>query len=120
MKRIAILAVMLLLIASISATGSAKDYSSEISSIMSSYTLNNYSCKSAVQQEVNGVYRSVEMLEIIAKLADSTGAHSGEIASVMSSYTLNNYSCKSAVQQAVNGSYRMVEMLEIIARSLNA
>ena len=82
-------------------------------------TINNYSCKSAPQQEVNGVYRSVEMLEIIAGLADKTGIYASDIRSTMSSYTINNYSCKSAVQQAVNGCYRMVELLAIIAKSFN-
>ena len=40
--------------------------------MMSSFTLNNYSCNSAPQQEVNGTYRTVEMLEIIAKILDGS------------------------------------------------
>ena len=94
-------------------------YSSEISSVMTSFTLNNISCKSAVQQAVNGNYRTVEMLEIIAKELDTKGTYSSSISSVMTSFTLNNISCKSAPQQEVNGTYRTVEMLEIIAKELD-
>ena len=52
----------------------AGSYSSEISFVMTSFTLNNYSCKSAPQQEVNGTYRTVKMLEIIAKVLDKQRA----------------------------------------------
>ena len=91
-------------------------YTSDISSIMSSYRLNNYSCSGAPQQVANGTYRTVELLEIIAKEVDAKGKYTSDISSVMSSYRLNNYSCDSAVQQAVNGTYRTVELLEIIAK----
>ena len=119
MKRILVSCISFILVLSMTFSACATDYSSQISSVMSSFALNNYSCKSASQQQVNGTYRTVEMLEIIAKELDSGGRYSSQISSVMSNYALNNYSCKSAVQQAVNGTYRTVEMLEIIAKCLN-
>ncbi|MEG2357157.1 MAG: hypothetical protein RSC40_09390, partial [Clostridia bacterium] len=83
------------------------------------FATNNYSCESAPQQTVNGSYRTLEMLEIVAKLLDTSGSYANEISSVMSSFVTNNYSCDSAPQQAVNGTYRTVEMLEIIAKELS-
>lgn len=65
---------------------SSKKYSSDISSVSSSFILNNYSCDSAPQQEVNGVYRCVEMLNIIAGALDTRGFYSSSVSSVMSSY----------------------------------
>ena len=43
---------------------------SDVSGVMSSFTLNNYSCESAPQQAVNGTYRTVEMLELIVRQLD--------------------------------------------------
>ena len=50
----------------------ADSYTSAISEVMSDFVLNNYSCKSAPQQQVNGAYRCVEMLEIIAKILNGS------------------------------------------------
>ena len=61
-------ALMLMLIPFHAAAGTS--YGSEISSVMLDFSLNNYSAKSAPQQEVNGTYRTVEMLAIIAKILD--------------------------------------------------
>ena len=45
----------------------ARDFSSEISSIHSSFVSGNRRADSAPQQSVNGAYRCVELLEIIEK-----------------------------------------------------
>ena len=66
MKKItALLAAVILLF--VSATACAGSHSSDISSVMLNFTLSNSSCKSAVQQAVNGLYRSVELLELITR-----------------------------------------------------
>ena len=70
MRRIvsAWVAFIVLLIPLCACAGSS--FSSEISSVMTNFTLSNYSCNSAVQQAVNGNYRTVDMLDIIAKELD--------------------------------------------------
>ena len=102
---------LILMITMIAGVAQAGSHSSDISDVMYSFTMNNYSCDSAPQQQVNGSYRTVEMLEVIAKILDTKGKYASEISDVMYSYTMNNYSCKSAPQQVVNGTYRTVEML---------
>ena len=116
MKRI-LSALLILCLVFICVPASAGTYSSDISDVMYDYVMNNYSCKSAPQQQVNGAYRCVEMLEIIAK---EVGGSSSDISDVMYDYVMNNYSCDSAAQQAVNGFYRAVEMLEIVAEILDS
>ena len=54
------------------ALDSRSKYTSEISGVMTDFVLNNYSCDSAPQQAVNGLYRCVEMLEIIAKILNGS------------------------------------------------
>ena len=95
----------------------AARYSSDISGVMSDFVINNYSCDSAPQQQVNGTYRTVELLELIAL---KLGCSSSSVSSIMSSFSINNYSCKSAPQQVVNGTYRTVELLELIALKVGA
>ena len=47
LKKVTALLLILSLLAACTSVALATNYSSEISSIMTSYTLNNYSCKSA-------------------------------------------------------------------------
>ena len=63
---------------------------------------------SAVQQLTNGTYRTVELLELIAK---KLGCNSSEISDIMSTYSYQNIVASSAVQQSVNGLYRSMELL---------
>ncbi|MBE5767801.1 MAG: hypothetical protein E7335_11730 [Clostridiales bacterium] len=93
-------------------SASALGYSSEISSIMSTFSLQNIYADSAPQQQVNGSYRTVELLEVIAH---EKGCSSSSVSSIMSTFSLQNIYADSAVQQAVNGAYRTVELLELIA-----
>ena len=46
--------------------------SSSVSAVMSDFSYNNIFCDSAPQQVVNGTYRTVELLELIAKKLDSS------------------------------------------------
>lgn len=98
MKKISTVFISCILLLALLTITAFADYSSDISSVMSSYRLNNYSCESAPQQKVNGTYRTVEMLEIIAKEVDTGNKYTSDISSVMSNYRLSNYSCESAVQ----------------------
>ena len=94
----------------------AGSYSSTISSIHSSFVSSNRSAKSAPQQAVNGAYRCVELLEVIAY---EYGVSSSTVSSIHSSFSSSNRSSKSAPQQLVNGLYRCVELLEAIAYRLD-
>lgn len=107
----ALLALMLVLGMTFSA--SAAGYSSRISSIMLDFSLSNSRADSAPQQQVNGAYRMVELLEIIAQ---EKGCSSSSVSSIMLDYSLSNSRSKSAAQQSVNGLYRSVELLELIAK----
>ena len=71
MKRTLSVIILLVFLVPFSVSYASGSYSSEISSVMLNFSLNNYSCKSAPQQAVNGNYRTVEMLEIIAKELDN-------------------------------------------------
>ena len=70
---------------------------------------------SAVQQQVNGLYTCVKLLNIIASEKDLLGENSSRISTVMSTFSTNDSSCEYAPQQVVNGYYRMTELLYIIA-----
>ena len=113
--RILALTLVLVMLGGITTTALAGKYSTKVSSIMSTYTLTNSRAKSAPQQQVNGTYRTVELLEQIAL---KLGCNSSKVSSIMSTYTLTNSRADSAPQQAVNGSYRTVELLELIALKL--
>ncbi len=64
---------------------------------------------------MNGAYRMVEMLAIIAYELDSFGTYSSMIRDVLDDYDSGNRSASSAPQQLVNGLYRCVELLAVIA-----
>lgn len=72
---------------------------------------NNKSASSAVHQEVNGAYRMVDMLTIIAY---EKGVDSDMISNVIDSWKSNDKSASGAPQQLVNGLYRCVEFTCLI------
>ena len=112
----------LALLIGVALTGSAGAggaYSSVIKNILSDYEENNDRCESAPQQSVNGAYRSVELLGVIAYELDSSGAYSPVIKNILSDYEENNDRCESAPQQSVNGAYRSVELLGVVAMLLD-
>ena len=115
MKRlISLIAALLCLTLPFSAF--AGSYSSTIQSIHSSFVSGNRSASSAPQQAVNGAYRCVELLEVIAA---EYGVSSSSISSIHSTFSSSNRSASSAPQQLVNGLYRCVELLEVIAYALD-
>ena len=67
LKSLTALLLALIMTASMTCGALAEDYSSKISSIMTSYTLGDIRASSAPQQAANGLYRCVEMLELIAR-----------------------------------------------------
>ena len=87
---------------------SSKDINT--SSVMSSFSTQDILANSAVQQQVNGFYRTVELLDLIAR---DMGINTS---SVMSSFSTQDILANSAYQQTVNGTYRTVELLDLIAR----
>ena len=87
-----------------------------MSDIHSSFVSGNRSADSAPQQLVNGNYRTVELLELIAL---QLGCSYSDVNEVHSSFASGNRSAGSAVQQSVNGLYRTVELLELITLKLD-
>ena len=84
---------------------------------MSSFSTQDILANSAYQQIVNGTYRTVELLNLIAGKPISTFNRRGiNTSSVMSSFSTQDILADSAIQQAVNGTYRTVELLDLIAR----
>ena len=71
-KHLSILLTIILTLALLTPqTALAGSYASTIRDIHSSFVSGNRSAKSAVQQSVNGLYRSVELLELIVLKLDS-------------------------------------------------
>ena len=70
MKRKAVLFAALLLCLCLPLNGLAGSHTAAIQSIHSSFVSSNRSASSAPQQQVNGLYRCVELLEVIAYAMD--------------------------------------------------
>lgn len=68
-KLVSLLVALMLCMTSLPAL--AASYSSQINSIHSSFISGNISANSAPQQQVNGYYRCVELLETIAFALDT-------------------------------------------------
>ena len=92
--------LMLCLIMTTVISANADSYASDISSVMSTFSYQNIMSSSAPQQEVNGAYRMVELLEIMAK---EKHCDSSKISDIMSTYSYQNIMASSAVQQLTNG-----------------
>lgn len=89
-------------------------YKSEIADIRVEHLLQDLSASSALHQEVNGLYRAVEMACVLAKELDTAGKYTDYIDGVADTLESNNENCSTAPQQIVNGEYRMVEILQVI------
>ncbi len=76
---------------------------------------NDSSASNINHQILNGTYRTVQLLEIIAYELDTSGAFSDYISDVMDTLRKNDSSASNINQQILNGCYRTVQMLEIIA-----
>lgn len=104
-RLVSFLLVICLLWGACISTALAGKYASDISSVMSAYSSGNIRASSAPQQEANGAYRIVELLEI---LAYEKNCDASSVRSVMSSYRSGNIRANSAPQQLANGLYRSV------------
>ena len=117
MKKLTSLALVFALLMVIAGTALAGSYASEISSIHSRFSRQDSSASSAPQQLVNGLYRNVELLELIAL---KMGCDYSDVSSIHSRLSRQDSSASSAVQQGVNGLYRSVELLELITLKLDS
>jgi len=105
--------------ASIAATQSVSRrsglYSSEISRIMSNFSHRDTMANNILQQHVNGAYRMVELLSIMAR---EKGCSSSEVSRIMSNFSHRDTMADNINQQLANGVYRTVELLNLIALKL--
>ena len=109
-KHLSVLLTIILALALLAPqTELAGSYASTIRDIHSSFVSGNRKADSAPQQQVNGAYRCVELLEVWAY---QVGVASGTVSDIHSSYVSGNRRADSAPQQLANGLYRGVELLE--------
>lgn len=94
-------------------------YMDVIESVMDTLRKNDSSASNINQQILNGRYRTVQMLEIIAYELDTSGKYAEYIANVMDTLQKNDSSASNINHQILNGAYRTVQMLEIIAYELD-
>ena len=87
-------------------------YTSQISSIMSDFSYQNTIANNINQQICNGTYRTVELLNILAKQKGCSTS------SIMSDFSHQDTMADNIFQQICNGRYRTVELLEVIARDM--
>ena len=71
-------------------TVSAGTYASQIDEVMSDKSFNDTMSNTVFQQISNGGYRTVDMLEIIARELDDSGDYGSAIDSVMSDKSFND------------------------------
>ena len=116
MKKLVCLVLCVLLLLAEPFSALARDFSSAIQSVHSTFVSSNTRAKSSPQQSVNGAYRCVELLVLIAL---QVGVPSSTVNSIHSTFVSSNNRADSAPQQEVNGLYRCVELLEAIAYALN-
>ena len=96
-------------------SGNSGRHSADISSVMSSFNHNDIMADSALHQQVNGAYRMVDLLMIMAK---QCGCSSSEISRIQSDFSHNDIMADSALHQITNGTYRTVELLCLIASKI--
>ena len=65
-RRLAALTLSILLALTLLTTGHAQSYSSLVEDVLDRFASNDARCESAPQQTVNGSYRCVELLAVIA------------------------------------------------------
>ena len=103
-----------------SMAASTEVYMDAISGVMDTLRKNDSSASNINHQILNGRYRTVQMLEIIAYMLDTSGAYADHIDGVMDTFVENDSSASNINHQMLNGAYRTVQMLEIIAYELDA
>ena len=103
-----------------SAATSTDTYSELITDVLDRYESGNSSASSAIQQQVNGAYRLVELFALIAMKNTSSTEVMDLISGVLDDWETYDKSASGAEQQLVNGTYRCVELLTIIAMEMDS
>ena len=88
-------------------------YQTGISRVMSDFRHGDVMANNIYQQIQNGTYRTVQMLELIAREFDCP---SSSVDRVMSDFRHGDVMANKIYQQIQNGTYRTVQMLELIAK----
>ena len=78
---------------------------------MSEFSYQNTMANNLYQQQLNGIYRTVQLLE---KIALKLGCNSSKVSSIMSEFSYQNTMANNIYQQQLNGYYRTVELLNLI------
>ena len=87
-------------------------YASQISSIMSDFSHRDMMANNIYQQICNGTYRTVELLNILAKQKGCSTS------GIMSNFSHRDTMADNINQQICNGKYRTVELLDAIAQHM--
>ena len=118
---LSLLLMFVLLVCSVGCAFAADSsaYMDAIESVMDTLKQNDASASNINHQIVNGRYRTVQMLEIIAYELDTTGVYGDAIESVMDNLRRNDASASNVNHQILNGAYRTVQLLEVIAYELD-
>ena len=90
-------------------------YNARISSVMSDFRHYDIMSKNIFQQTQNGTYRTVQLLELIAR---QIGCPSSSVSNVMSDFRHYDIMSKNINQQIQNGTYRTVQLLEMFAKAI--
>ena len=91
----------------------SRSYTSEISNVMSDFRHYDVMADNIYQQIQNGTYRTVQLLEIMAKKMDCSYS---SVNDVMADFRHNDVMADNIYQQIQNGTYRTVQLLEIITK----
>ena len=83
------------------------------------YIQKNNAAENINHQIANGLYRSVELLAIIAYELDLTGIVGPVIQDVLKDFSEHDSAAENINHQIVNGAYRMVDLLANIAYQLD-
>ncbi len=94
--------------ATVETAETASLYMDAISDAMDTLRKNDSSASDTNHQFLNGRYRTVQMLEIIAYELDSTGKYAEFISGVMDTLRRNDSRASNINYQILNGAYRTV------------
>ena len=118
-KKVLILLVISILLL-VSGNCYAGRYTQKVSDVLEERRHQNVMSDTVHQQIVNGTYRTVDMLAIVAAELDRDEQYKSKIADVLEARRHQNVMSDTVYQQAVNGTYRTVDMLAILANILDS
>ena len=117
-RRVLSLVLVLCMFGSASSPTFAATYSDSVSEVMDRFRSTDSKVNLANDQVLNGRYRTVELLDIIARELDTDGKYSKDIKRIMDEYN-KKYSKNTIHDQIANGACRTAELLGIIAKELD-